>query len=188
MHLGRGRSSGVEHNLAKVRVARSNRVARSKVSRLSSVLLRRRLLSCVLRPNATSGARTLPCFASFDQAPHLGQYPLADRAPCVSRAEGDAEGDPCGDVAERGQEHLKIGGEPQTVLFSVTQGSERVAEGDGREDATNRDWDDGEVWDQPCEQIRARRPALEGLDPVPQHCGVWLHPSSGKIQNRATMP
>ena len=28
--LGRGRSSGVEHNLAKVRVARSNRVARSK--------------------------------------------------------------------------------------------------------------------------------------------------------------
>ncbi len=28
--LGRGRSSGVEHNLAKVRVARSIRVARSK--------------------------------------------------------------------------------------------------------------------------------------------------------------
>jgi hypothetical protein len=29
-----GRSSGVEHNLAKVRVARSNRVARSKINQL----------------------------------------------------------------------------------------------------------------------------------------------------------
>src|SRR6185295_8219700 len=94
-----------------------------------------------------SDCSKLPYLAPFDQGAHLGQHSLADSNPGVSRAEGDAEGDPCGDVAQRGHEHLKIGGEPPTVLLSVTQIGERIAEGDGGEDATNRDWDDGEVRD-----------------------------------------
>ena len=36
--LGRGRSSGVEHNLAKVRVGRSNRLARSKTLHFNGLL------------------------------------------------------------------------------------------------------------------------------------------------------
>jgi len=128
----------------------------------------------------------LPCLAAFDQAPHLGQNPLADSIPGINRADRCPEGDPHGDVAQRGHEHLKVGGEPPAVLLSTTQIGERVAQGDGGEHPADRNGDYGEVWGQPCEQVHARRLAFECLDRARQHCRVWLQASGRKVQNRIT--
>ncbi len=164
------------------RLARAT--ARSDRRRTFVASRRSRRSACVPHRNALSRGR--PRVAACDQAPHLGHNPLADSIAGISRADRDTEGDPHGDVAQRGHEHLKVGGKPPAVLLSTTQRGERVAQSDGGKHAADRNGNDGEVRGQPCEQVHARRPALERLDRARQHCRIRLHASSRKVQKRTT--
>src|SRR5919112_4651236 len=114
---------------------------------------------------------------ALHQTSHLGQHDGADGI-LGTVADGRAEGNPRTDVAQRGHEHLKVGGEPPAVLLRATQAGERVAESCGREDAAHHNRDDGEVRSQPHEKVHIRRPPPERLNRAWHHCRVRL-PSPG---------
>ena len=123
---------------------------------------------------------------TLDQTSHSGSTTVLMASPLV--ADGRAEGNPRTDVAQRGHEHLKVGGEPSAILIRATQAGERVAQSCRREDATHHYRDDGEVRSQSREEVHIRRPSPEHLNRAGHHCRVRLHPSGGEGQKSAAAP